>query len=145
MKLIGIVDHDITQADFHGITDLRRGFVVAVEKDLLGGKIYGNSSVKLSAGYHVDEHPFLFGNAIHLLETAGLACEQRMGVFSQVGLHAADIFSAALTNTVLVHQVQRGAVLICHFHRIDTGKFQMILVVYIQIGVEHLSSSLRII
>ena len=67
-----------------------------------------------------------------------------MGCLAQIGMHAADVFPATVANAVFIHQIKRRSVFFCHFHRIDTGKFQVIFFVDIQIGVEHLRSSLKI-
>ena len=80
--------------------------------------------VDLAGGHHVDAHLFFLHDLVDALEGICLAGVQGTGAVAEMLLERGGVDPAVLTDLVLVHQVQGGAVLPGQLHRVLPGKKQ---------------------
>ena len=116
------VGHEIAYAAVHGESDVGIGFVVGVEVGL--GQIIPRQpgGIDLAGGYHVDPHALGLHDLIDALEGVGLAGVQGAGAVAEMAAKGFLIPAAVGTKPVLIHEVQRGAVLPCQLYHVLSGE-----------------------
>lgn len=120
--LLHIVGHEITDAVFHAVADVLIGLVVAVKVGAAEVVARLKGGVDLAGGHHVDAHLFFLHDLVDALEGICLAGVQGTGAVAEMLLERGGVDPAVLTDLVLVHQVQGGAVLPGQLHRVLPGK-----------------------
>ena len=112
LDLLHVVGHEIAHMVVHAVDDIGVGLVVAVEIGV--GQVIARlqCTVDLAGGHHVDAHALLLHDLINALEGVGLAGVQRTAGRTEMLLEGVLIYAALMADIVLIHQIQRRAVLL---------------------------------
>ena len=130
IKLLDVIDDEITHALVNGIGDIGICFVVAVEICLFKRKGDACRGVKLARGDDVGSHALLAHDAVHLLERCRLAGVQGKRVRTEGIAHRADVGTAILAYFVFVHKVEGCAVLFRKTYGVKSRKAEVSRLVY---------------
>ena len=123
-QLVGIVHDEVADTVFQGVADVGVGLSVAVEEDLFRGEARRERGVDLTRRDGVDAHALFLHNPVHRPEGGGLPGVEGEGGFPEAFAEGLGVHAAVVTQPPLVHQVERGAVLLRQSRNRVPGKAQ---------------------
>ena len=138
VQLLPVVHHEVAHPQVHGEGYVPIGLVVALEEGSLHGEARLHGGVQLPGGHGVYAHALLFGYLVNALEGVGLAGVDGQRAGAEALPEGFHIHAHVLPQPHLIHQVERGGVLLRQFHRVVAPEKQASVFPYRQIVANQL-------
>ena len=111
-QLVGIVHDEVPDTLFQGVADVSVGLSVAVEEDFFRGEARRERGMDLARRDGVDAHALLVHDPVHCPESSGLPGIERERALTKAVAEGLGIHAAVMAEPLLIHQVERRAILL---------------------------------
>ena len=124
-QLVGIVHDEVPDAVLQRVANVGVGLSVAVEEDFFRGEARRERGVDLARRDGVDAHALLVHDPVHRPESGGLPGIERERALAEAVAEGLGIHAAVVAEPLLIHQVERRAVLPGQRRNRVPGKLQV--------------------